>query len=109
MSTTEAENKAQIRRIYEEMFNQGNLVIADELIAPDFFNHATPPAFPLWTRIVGTLAAIPFAAHALLWLPSSLGTTCLHRLCSAHSHNRGLDDHGSESLTIVTTLAFMRP
>ncbi len=27
-----------------------------------------PPAFPLWTRIVGTLAALPFAAHALLWL-----------------------------------------
>ena len=25
------------------MFNQGNLAIADELIAPDFFNHATPP------------------------------------------------------------------
>jgi hypothetical protein len=29
---------------------------------------SVPPAFPLWTRIVGTLAAIPFAAHALLWL-----------------------------------------
>ena len=43
MSTTEAENKAQLRRIYEEMFNQGNLVIADELIAPDFFNHEDPP------------------------------------------------------------------
>ena len=43
MSTTEAENKAQLRRIYEEMFNQGNLAIADELIAPDFLNHATPP------------------------------------------------------------------
>jgi hypothetical protein len=27
-----------------------------------------PPALPLWTRIVGMLAAIPFAAHALLWL-----------------------------------------
>jgi hypothetical protein len=27
-----------------------------------------PPAFPLWTRIAGTLAAIPFAAHGLLWL-----------------------------------------
>ena len=27
-----------------------------------------PPAFPLWTRIAGALAAIPFAAHALLWL-----------------------------------------
>lgn len=29
---------------------------------------SVPPAFPLWTRIVGALAAIPFAAHALLWL-----------------------------------------
>jgi hypothetical protein len=29
---------------------------------------SVPPAFPLWSRIVGTLAAIPFAAHALLWL-----------------------------------------
>jgi steroid delta-isomerase-like uncharacterized protein len=43
MSTTEAENKAQLRRIYEEMFNQGNLAIADELIAPDFLNLAAPP------------------------------------------------------------------
>ena len=43
ISTTEAENKAQFRRIYEEMFNQGNLVIADELIAPDFLDHAAPP------------------------------------------------------------------
>jgi hypothetical protein len=29
---------------------------------------SVPSAFPLWTRIVGALAAIPFAAHALLWL-----------------------------------------
>jgi predicted ester cyclase len=43
MSTTEAENKAQIGRIYDEMFNRGNLAIADELIAPDFLNHAAPP------------------------------------------------------------------
>jgi hypothetical protein len=28
---------------------------------------SVPPAFPIWTRIVGALAAIPFAAHALLW------------------------------------------
>jgi hypothetical protein len=32
------------------------------------FAAGVAPAFPLWTRIVGTLAAIPFAAHALLWL-----------------------------------------
>jgi hypothetical protein len=29
---------------------------------------SVPPAFPLWTRIVGMLAAIPFAVYALLWL-----------------------------------------
>ena len=29
---------------------------------------SVPPAFPLWTRIAGALAAIPFAAYALLWL-----------------------------------------
>jgi hypothetical protein len=29
---------------------------------------SVPPAFPLWTRIIGILVALPFAAHALLWL-----------------------------------------
>jgi len=43
MSTTEAENKAQFRRSYEEMFNQGNLAVVDELIAPDFVNHEALP------------------------------------------------------------------
>jgi predicted ester cyclase len=42
MSTTE-ENKAQFRRAYEELLNQGNLAIADELVAPDFINHEAPP------------------------------------------------------------------
>ena len=42
MSTTE-ENKAQFRRTYEELFNKGNLVVADELIALDFLNHEAPP------------------------------------------------------------------
>jgi len=42
MSTTE-ENKAQFRRTFEEMFNQGNLAVADDLIAPDFLNHEAPP------------------------------------------------------------------
>jgi predicted ester cyclase len=42
MSTPE-ENKAQFRRAYEEVLNQGDVSIVDELIAPDFFNHAAPP------------------------------------------------------------------
>jgi len=42
MATTEEVNKAQFRRTYEEMFNQGNLANVDELIAPDCINHEVP-------------------------------------------------------------------
>jgi len=41
MSKTET-NKAQFRRTYEEMFNQGNLANVYELIAPDCINHEVP-------------------------------------------------------------------
>jgi steroid delta-isomerase-like uncharacterized protein len=37
------ENKALFRRFYEEVWNRGNLSVADELIAPDFINHAASP------------------------------------------------------------------
>ncbi len=42
MSTEEA-NKASFRRAYEELFNQGNLSLVEELVAPDFLNHEAPP------------------------------------------------------------------
>ena len=38
------ENKALTRRVMEEMFNKGNLDVADELLAPDFVVH--DPAMP---------------------------------------------------------------
>ena len=37
------ENKTQYRRTLEEVFNQGDLAIVDELVAPDFLNHDVPP------------------------------------------------------------------
>jgi predicted ester cyclase len=43
VTTTEV-NKAQFRRLYEEVLNKGDVSIVDELIAPDFFNHAAPAA-----------------------------------------------------------------
>jgi steroid delta-isomerase-like uncharacterized protein len=33
------ENKALARRAIEEMFNEGNLDVADELLAPDYVDH----------------------------------------------------------------------
>jgi steroid delta-isomerase-like uncharacterized protein len=43
MATQTEVNAAQFRRTYEELFNQGNLAIADAVIAPDCINHAVPP------------------------------------------------------------------
>ena len=43
MSTSEEENKTQFCRTLEEVFNQGDLAIVDELVAPDFLNHDVPP------------------------------------------------------------------
>ena len=42
------DNKAQLRRIYEECFNQGNLATADELVAPDARDTSPgiPPGIP---------------------------------------------------------------
>ncbi len=39
------ENKAIVRRMYEEILNKGNLALADEIIAFDAFSHqpAAPP------------------------------------------------------------------
>jgi len=38
-----SENKAVIRRLYNEVMNKGNLSILEEHIAPSFVNHAAPP------------------------------------------------------------------
>jgi steroid delta-isomerase-like uncharacterized protein len=45
MSTEQ--NKELIRRFVEEMFNRGNLSLADEFMAPDFVEHEElPPGIP---------------------------------------------------------------
>ena len=36
------ENKALVRRFYEEIWNKGNLAAADELLAANFVNHSFP-------------------------------------------------------------------
>jgi serine phosphatase RsbU (regulator of sigma subunit)/predicted ester cyclase len=42
MSSAE-ENKTLVRRFFEEVANQGNLDVADELLAPDFVDHDVIP------------------------------------------------------------------
>ena len=41
------QDKALIRRFIEEIFNQGNMNLADEILAPDFVEHEQlPPGIP---------------------------------------------------------------
>lgn len=42
--STEEQNKAIVRRVYQEVFNKGNVDVLDELLADDFVAHA--PAEP---------------------------------------------------------------
>jgi predicted ester cyclase len=37
------DNKAVVRRLIEEVYNEGNMNVVDELVAPDFFDHAAVP------------------------------------------------------------------
>jgi steroid delta-isomerase-like uncharacterized protein len=64
MSTPEEENKAHYCRTFEEVFNQGNLALVDELVAPDFLNHEVPPGMnnrgPDSTRQVVTMLRTAF-------------------------------------------------
>ena len=60
-STVSEENKAIMRRIYEEIFNEGKLELADELIAPEMVNHTAPglPAVPNRSRVSLPCCAAP--------------------------------------------------
>ena len=37
------DNKAVVRRLIDEVYNEGNLDVVDELVAPDIFDHAAVP------------------------------------------------------------------
>jgi len=51
------ENKAIFRRFIEEVWNQGNLTVADELFAPDAFTPSAPqlPPGPEGVKTIATL------------------------------------------------------
>jgi steroid delta-isomerase-like uncharacterized protein len=60
---TAEENKAQFRRVYEELFNGGNLDVAEEVVAPDFLNHEAPPGMdrgPKGTRGLANMLRTAF-------------------------------------------------
>src|SRR6266498_4944915 len=53
------QNKAVIRRFYEEVWNQGHLDVADEIFAPNYVRHdlrpGTAPPGPEGQKIIANL------------------------------------------------------
>ncbi len=43
MSTLQEQNKAVIRRLNKEVWNEGNVAVLDEVFAADFVDHTAPP------------------------------------------------------------------
>jgi steroid delta-isomerase-like uncharacterized protein len=53
------QNKEAMRRVVEEVFNQGNLSVADELMAPDFVEREElPPGLPRGREGVKAMTAM---------------------------------------------------
>jgi hypothetical protein len=40
--SAEESNKALVRHFFDEVYNRGNLDIADELLSPDYVDHTAP-------------------------------------------------------------------
>ena len=39
-------NEAVVRRIFDDIYNRGNLAAVDEIFAADYVDHSAPPGFP---------------------------------------------------------------
>ena len=63
MSTED--NKALIRRLIEEVWNQGNLAVFDELYAPDFIFH--DPGLPQVRTREDSQAGVPHGSSPTEW------------------------------------------
>ncbi len=77
------ENKRLFVKVMQEVFNQENLEVADELVAPDFFNHEAPDsrgpegfkATTLWLRAAYGKLAEHWACRDDLGQFAQLGLT----------------------------------
>ena len=45
------ENKAVIRRFFEEVWNEKKINVIDEVIAADQVDHSLPPGLPGWVPV----------------------------------------------------------
>ena len=64
------EHKALVQRLYDDLFNRGQLALADTLVAADFVDHAASPGAPdgpagLRQTVVRLREAFPDSRHVI--------------------------------------------
>lgn len=101
------ENKAKIRRIYEEVFNKGNLAVADELMAPNYVFHAPggqefkgPEGFKQYATMMRT--AFP-DLHITVEDMVAEGDKVVHRISTRGTHKGDLMGIAPTGKQITTT------
>jgi predicted SnoaL-like aldol condensation-catalyzing enzyme len=71
------ENKALVRRLYEEALNKGNLAIVDEILAPNYVRQGlapgTPPGPESTKQVFATMRSAPPTSASLLRTWSTKG------------------------------------
>lgn len=72
-------NKAIVRRFYEEVWNRGNLDVADDIFAADYVRHdlrpGTAPPGPAGQKAVAGMFRTAFPVHLADTYPASVCTS----------------------------------
>ena len=86
------DNKATIRRFYDEVWNKGNLAMVDELNAPNFVEHNPPIGFPASAEGIKQFAgAVRQAFPDLRLVPDDIiaeGDTVVARWTARGTHTK---------------------
>jgi predicted ester cyclase len=103
MSSAEEHNKALVRRFTEEVYNRGNLDVADELLAPDFVDHGQAAGeeghIEAYKRWIADMRAASSDFHMSIEEQIAEGEKVVTRLISSgtleHSEPMGLASTGT--------------
>jgi len=94
MSTEE--NKAIVRRWLEECYNEGNVAVADELIATSYVNHSAPhgqtPGLEAEKQYITMIRSAFPDFHLAIEDQIAEGDKVVTRLTASGTYNGGLED-----------------
>ena len=109
------ELKARARRLPEELLTQGDLAIADELLAPDCLHHAPNPLAPGVAGVQRWVAALRRAfpdLSAVVEAEVAEGDTVVQRIACSGTHRGdflGLPPTGRRAAWQLVAIQRLRP